>query len=346
MTLADLRAHLDLVDADLIRIIAERQRIVADIGALKRSQGRALRDFKREREVIENVRGAAERAGLDAALGESVMRALIDASLTKQEQQGLSAHAQGDGQRALVIGGNGRMGRWFAAFLEQQGYSVDIDDPSGTPDGYRAWRGAPAADHDLIVVAAPLKSSNAVLERLAGERPSGVVLEIGSIKTPLQAGVRALRDAGVDVGSVHPLFGPSANLLAGKHVIVCNLGSARATALAHSLFAPTLAQLSEIELDEHDRLMAWILALSHFSNLAFAGALASSGLSIALLERCASSTFERQCRIAADVVAESPELYFEIQSANPHNAAARDRGDTTSFINSMGASAAWFAAAR
>ncbi len=323
VTLADLRAELDTVDEQLISVIARRQALVAQIGEIKRAAGRQLRDFKREREVIEHVRDAAASQGLDPNLGESLMRALIDASLTTQEQQGLSAHAAGDGLCALVIGGNGRMGRWFSAFLEQQGYQVQVQDPSGVPPGLQAWDGDVADHHDLVVVAAPLGATNAILQRLSTQAIRGVVLEIGSIKAPLKPGIEALQASGIAVASLHPLFGPMVNLLAGKHLILCDLGSARANALARSLFAPTLATISEVALDEHDRLMAWILALSHLSNLTFAHALSSSGLDPQTLKRCASSTFERQSAIATDVVQESAQLYFEIQQLNDHNAPVR-----------------------
>lgn len=322
-TLAALRAELDTVDEQLISVIARRQSLVAEIGRTKRAAGRQLRDFKREREVIEHVRAAAQGKGLNPDLGESLMRALIDASLTTQEQQGITAHAAGDGLRALVLGGNGRMGRWFASFLDQQGFQVDVCDPSGAPDGFNRWVGPPTQVHDLIVVAAPLGESNAVMLALSEQAPRAVVLEIASIKEPLKPGIAALQAAGVAVASLHPLFGPAVNLLAGKHVILCDLGSDRANALARSLFTPTMATISEVPLDEHDQLMAWILALSHLSNLVFAQAIGQSGISAESLKRCASSTFERQTRIAADVVQESAQLYFEIQRANPHNAVAR-----------------------
>ena len=35
------------------------------------------------------------------------------------------------GQRALVIGGAGKIGGWFAQFLGSQGFRVEIADPAG-----------------------------------------------------------------------------------------------------------------------------------------------------------------------------------------------------------------------
>ena len=155
--LSELRSELDAVDADLIAAIARRQALVAEIGRWKHAQGKQLRDFQREREVIAHVRQRAEKAGLDPAIAEQVMKLLIESSLTTQEQDRVRLAGQGGGRRALVIGGNGRMGRWFVRFLAAQGFDVEVADPTGAPEGVAGrddWKDG-ALDQDLIVVAAP-----------------------------------------------------------------------------------------------------------------------------------------------------------------------------------------------
>ena len=56
---------------------------------------------------------------------------LIRSSLTTQEQASVVARGAGSGRRALVIGGGGKMGRWFADFLASQGFAVEVADPAG-----------------------------------------------------------------------------------------------------------------------------------------------------------------------------------------------------------------------
>ncbi len=46
MDITQLRGELDRIDRDLVRLAAERQRIVAEIGRSKRGTGRPLRDFR------------------------------------------------------------------------------------------------------------------------------------------------------------------------------------------------------------------------------------------------------------------------------------------------------------
>jgi len=318
--LARLRGELDALDGELVDMAARRQRIVAEIGRLKRSHRQPTRDYSREREVRELARARALHHGLDPELGERLVGAMIEASLTSQERDRLEAFGGGAGRSALVIGGAGRMGRWFTEFLATQGWAVSVADPAGAVAGlpwHADWRG-PARDADLVIVAAPLAATAAILEELAALSPAGLVVEIGSIKAPVAAALAALRDAGVAVASIHPMFGPDVRLLAGRHVILVDIGAPAALATVRALFEQTSAGLAEMSLEQHDRLVAWVLGLSHAVNIAFFTALTASGRDIAELAAFASTTFGAQLGVATRVARENPELYFEIQSTNPH----------------------------
>jgi chorismate mutase / prephenate dehydrogenase len=202
---------------------------------------------------------------------------------------------------------------------------VQIADPQAAPGpGVLAdWRSSDLT-HDFIVVATPLAQTNGILQQLATRRPSGVVFDVGSLKSPLRSGLQQLREAGVRVTSVHPMFGPDTALLSGRHVIFIDLKAGDALARARSLFAPTMAELVDMGLDEHDRLIAYVLGLSHAVNIAFFTALAESGEAAPRLVQLSSTTFDAQFDIASDVAEESPELYFEIQRLNDFGAASLD----------------------
>jgi len=319
-TLEELRARLDVLDRQLLELVAERQAIGADIAAVKRSTGQSTRDFGREREVLLKARRDAEALGVSPALAESLLRSLIRGSLTTQERSRVAAQGRGSGRSALVIGGRGKMGRWMADFLASQGFRIVIADPAGEVPGYewRAdWREG-ALEEDFVVVATPLAISAEVLAALAERRPRGVVFDLGSLKTPLRAGLDALRAAGVRVTSVHPMFGPDTELLSGRHVIFIDLGDVGALGEARGLFDSTMAELVTMGLDEHDRLIAFVLGLSHALNIAFFTALAESGEAAPRLARMSSTTFDAQLDVAARVAGENPDLYYEIQSLNAY----------------------------
>jgi chorismate mutase/prephenate dehydrogenase len=321
-TLDELRQRLNEIDAGLIDLIAERQEKSREIARVKRATGHATRDYAREREVILGAREAARQRGVSPQVAETLMRMLIRSSLATQEQASVAAHGAGSGQRALVIGGAGKMGRWFADFLLSQGFEVSVSDPSGAPPGTRDagdFRESPL-DHDFIVVATPLGLTDGVLRDLAMRRPAGVILDLGSLKSPLRGGLMALKSHGCKVTSVHPMFGPDTELLSGRHVIFVDVGSAEALQRARELFAPTMVEQVVMSLDEHDRLIAYVLGLSHALNIAFFTALAESGEAAPRLARLSSTTFDAQLDVASKVAQESPDLYFEIQALNDYGA--------------------------
>ena len=315
MNLDELRTAITELDGELIELVARRQALSEQVAAVKRATGRPTRDFGREREVILRARTAAQGRGVSPALAESILRQLIHSSLATQEQAGVAAQAHGSGKRALVIGGRGKMGRWFADFLASQGFRVGIADPAGTLPGFEYvadWQND-RLDHDLIVLATPLGATAELLMSLARRAPRGLIFDLGSLKTPLRAGLAALVAAGCRVTSLHPMFGPDTELLSGRHVIFIDLGNSDALSEAQALFAPTMAERVVMDLDEHDRLIAYVLGLSHALNIAFFTALAESGEAAPRLARLSSTTFDAQLEVASRVAAESPELYFEIQ---------------------------------
>jgi len=324
MTLDELRTQLNDLDRRLLELIGERQRASREVARVKRATGYPTRDYARERDVIVGARARAAGLGVPADVAEGVMRLLIRSSLATQEQASVSALGAGSGQRALVIGGAGKIGGWFVNFLASQGYQVEIADPSAGAGAVGVatisdWRSS-ALDQELIVVATPLGATDAILQELAVRRPVGVVFDVGSLKSPLRAGLAALRVAGVRVTSVHPMFGPSTELLSGRHVIFIDLGAGDALERARALFTPTMVEQVVMDLEDHDRLIAYVLGLSHALNIAFFTALAQSGEAAPRLVQMSSTTFDAQFDIASEVAQESPELYFEIQRLNDYGA--------------------------
>jgi chorismate mutase/prephenate dehydrogenase len=324
MTLEELRKRLSEVDRELIGLVAARQTIVAEIGAHKIQNSVPTRDYEREREVLKGAHDQARALGLEPGIAEEIMGILIRASLMHQEQTRVAAQTSGAGKRVLIIGGAGKMGAWFAQFLSSQGFAVEVSDPSDAASPFPRvadWTES-ALDHDLIVVATPMKVAGNVLLALAGRKPKGLVVDIGSLKSPLRDGLKRLVEAGCKVTSIHPMFGPDTRLLSGRHVVFCEVGVPQATREARALFASTMAEQLEMSLDDHDRLMAYVLGLSHALNLAFFTALAESGELVPRLQKMSSTTFDAQLKVATLVARDNPHLYFEIQALNDYGAAS------------------------
>lgn len=320
--LLELRERLDEIDTGIVDLIAERQAVVATIGEHKLKVGSPLRHYEREREVIDRGVARAESHGLSGAVAREILQTLIHHSLGKQETHKLVQSDHGQGRRALVIGGLGRMGVWMSRYLDMVGYRVDVADTSPGESPFTQvdnWQ-AVVNDYDLIVVAVPLRPSNDILLQLAEIKPECLVFDIGSLKSPMREGLDAMRDAGCRVCSVHPMFGPDEIGLSGRHILFVDMGNKDALKEARALFSHTAADCVELSLEEHDEVMAWVLGLSHLVNIAFAGTLAESGEAVPLLKQISSSTFSAQLAVATQVVSENPHLYYEIQQGNINTA--------------------------
>lgn len=324
MALDDLRLRLNEIDGELLELIAERQRVVADISADKLARGAGTRDYAREKRVLDLAQERAVGLGLDPTLARDIMGMLIRISLSSQEQARVAAQGAGDGRSALVIGGAGNMGQWFADFLASQGFGVAIADPTPGSRGYTQldrWQDSDL-DHDLVIVSVPLGLTAQVLSELAERRPRGLVMDVGSLKSPLREALSELVAAGVEVCSIHPMFGPDTQLLSGRHMIFVDVGVAGAVERAQSLFSATMAEQIVMGLDEHDRLIAYVLGLSHALNIAFFTALAESGELVPRLAELSSTTFDAQLKVASLVARENPQMYFEIQALNEYGGRA------------------------
>jgi chorismate mutase/prephenate dehydrogenase len=317
MSLTTFRADLSAVDKQIIELIAERQRIVAEIGRSKHSDGTATRDYAREKDVLDMGRSQAGKLGIDPDLAENVLRQLIMSSLASQERERVIAEGKGDGRRVLVIGGAGNMGGWFVDFFASQGFATTVADPVVTdgPGLFRNWTDA-GIDYDVIVVAAPLAVAGQILGQLAVLKPEGLVFDIGSLKSPLVDGLRELKAAGCNVTSLHPMYGPDSRLLSGRHLIFCDVGCEAATRMAKDLFSATMVDQLDMGLEDHDRLIAYVLGLSHALNIAFFTALAESGEAAPKLAKMSSTTFDSQLLVSEAVAQDNPRMYFEIQHLN------------------------------
>ena len=313
--LSELRDQIGQLDRDIVELAARRVALAREAGDLKREMRRSIVDYAQERVVLNRARDAGTSAGLEPAVAEALVATLIRTSVSAQDRDSVRNASVGAGKRAVVVGGEGRMGRWLMRFLADQGYTVGSLDPRAAEDE-QTWARAALATADLVVSAAPPVATAEVYDSWIASPPSGVIVDIASIKTPVIESIRRLQKAGARVASIHPMFGPSVVLLRECDVVICDTGDPSSAAEVTKLFEPTTARLLHMPLEEHDRLMADVLTLAHATAIAFALALPGTASPVR------STTLAALERLSANVVRESPDVYFEIQARNPHSARA------------------------
>jgi chorismate mutase/prephenate dehydratase len=87
----DLRRSLDDIDTEIVRLIAQRFGVVAEVGRAKDRSAATIQDADRERQVLEAVEGEARQLGVSANLVRRVFQEIISHSVSRQ-----SAHLTDD----------------------------------------------------------------------------------------------------------------------------------------------------------------------------------------------------------------------------------------------------------
>lgn len=84
-TMAHIRAEIDRLDEDLVRLFAERAGYIDRAAQIKAGADLPARIDSRVEQVVQNVRRHAETYGLPPDLVEKLWRRLIDWSIAREE---------------------------------------------------------------------------------------------------------------------------------------------------------------------------------------------------------------------------------------------------------------------
>ena len=224
--------------------------------------------------------------------------------------------------RVAIIGGSGKMGRWFARLLLKEGKEVVI---TGRNEGKlleaRRELGVETATNvdavkraDVVVISVPIESVEPVIEQVSPYvRSEQVVIDITSVKVlPVEAMHRHIK-TGITLG-VHPMFGPGAKGLAGQNFALTPT-SDEERALARKVREYLEARggrVVEMTPQEHDEMMTIVLGLSHFIALVSADTLLSVDRQ-GLMRAVGGTTYRLLLTLVESVVSEDAELYASLQ---------------------------------
>jgi prephenate dehydrogenase len=229
--------------------------------------------------------------------------------------------------KVAIIGGSGKMGRWFARFLKQEGYQVVITGRneerleearrqlgvSATNDNLAAVKGARA-----VLLSVPIENFEAVVKQIGPHtEPGQFIMDVTSVKAFPVAKMHQHIKAGVVLGG-HPVFGPGAKEVAYRSFILTPTSSEE-EALAGKVkdYLETRgARATLMSPEEHDELMAVVLGLAHFIAIASADAL----LSFDRLKRLGAIggvTFRLLLTLTESVISEDPDFYASLQMHLP-----------------------------
>ncbi|MDA8162566.1 MAG: prephenate dehydrogenase/arogenate dehydrogenase family protein [Desulfobacteraceae bacterium] len=227
----------------------------------------------------------------------------------KNQTEGINAGAS---PLAGIVGGQGRMGRWFERFFKKAGLSVLIADKDTELSAEDI-----AMKCDVVVLSVPMEVFPEVVKRIGPLLPEDAFLtDLCSLKQEQVA--LMLRHSRCEVAGTHPLFGPSEESIKRRRVAICPGRGKRWLIWWEGLLKNSGALTHIVDPALHDRAMAWVQALNHFLCLSLGKALERDGIDLKEILALATPSFERQMGIVARLTHQDPGLYAYIQMANPY----------------------------
>ena len=169
----------------------------------------------------------------------------------------------------------------------------------------------------FVLVATTLDEVPLMIDSVVELNFKNVIFDVASLKSHLKDSIENAREKGVAIASIHPMFGPNARTLSDKVICLCDCGVSAANKKVEALFRDTAASIVKISLQEHDRIISYVLGLSHLINVIFIKSLMHGGYTYDELKNFGSTTFFSQIMTAESVIKENPYLYYAIQRLNP-----------------------------
>ncbi len=82
-----IRLNIDMIDRDLVRLLASRHELAMEIGRMKADSGSPVRAPLRERELLDIIRAEAETSGLDPDQMEILFNLILEQSRAAQRRE-------------------------------------------------------------------------------------------------------------------------------------------------------------------------------------------------------------------------------------------------------------------
>ena len=300
-------------------LLASRLEIAKQIGQQKALANLPVKNFQVEQQVIQRARTHAIQQHLNPDTVQQIFNLVIRDSVNSQLD--ITYSAKSSEQHCLVVGGAGKMGNWLAHYFLSIGKKVSIVDPNANTSNLHVVEKLDALppslnSYDIIVVATPLHTIRGVLQAVIEKQPRGLVFDVASLKTPVADLIQAASKDGLNIGSIHPMFGPNTISLTDHTLLICKTHPITDNQIL-DLFKDTAVQIQFPSFDQHDELMSISLGLSHFVNLLIGSTLLHGSHTFEEILPFASTTFLKQMQTTSEVFSEDAMLYYSIQYLNP-----------------------------
>ncbi|MGO2011110.1 bifunctional chorismate mutase/prephenate dehydrogenase [Pseudoalteromonas sp.] len=308
--LSVLRRGIDECDAELVALLAKRNAITGQIGAIKQQIVAPLHAPDREADLLSARRQEAINQGVNPELVEDILRRMMREAY--QNQQSKLACKAPKLSPVVIVGGQGAMGQLFANQFRRSGYEVKVLDKDQQHQAADILKGA-----KLVMISVPINALESVAKALPSLDDDCLLVDITSVK---QAPLNVLKEvhSGAVVG-LHPMFGPDISHWVKQTVVVCEGRKPEAAQGLLEQLQVWGCQLVELGAKKHDEAMQIIQVMRHLTTFVYGQFLAKQGHTLEELRSCSSPIYQLELMMVGRLFAQSPELYSDIMLAQFDN---------------------------
>lgn len=311
MPLSKLRDQIDAVDQQIIDLLAERLRLVGEVGEVKTKHGLPIYVPEREAAMLAKRRSEAETKGVPANLIEDILRRIMRESYASENETGFKT-VNTSMKRIVIIGGNGLLGKRFVEMFQLSGYEVDILGRDNWDQAESICRKA-----GLVIVGSPIDVTVDVIKQLNFLPDDCILADITSIKDAPLTEMLSVHSGPV-VG-LHPMFGPDITSFAKQVIVYCDGRGAGEYQWLIEQMKIWGAHLYSVDAVTHDESMSLIQALRHFTSFVYGVHLQEVDADLEQLLELSSPIYRLELAMVGRLFAQEPALYADIIMSQKNN---------------------------
>jgi len=228
--------------------------------------------------------------------------------------------------KVAIIGGTGKMGRWFTKFFLDEGMQVIVSGRSKKKllkiqeelgveiaDNVKAVKSA-----DRVLISVPIENFEEVVREIHSHiRPDQVVMDICSVKGFPVKVMHEYIKTGTTLGT-HPMFGPHAEDIQNQNFILTPTNN-KERKFANDFkrwLEEKQVNVSIMSPRKHDELMSAVLGLPHFIGIVVCDTLINC-VDLVETKRVAGTSYKLLLTLAETVASQDPEFCASLQMNLP-----------------------------
>jgi prephenate dehydrogenase len=309
------RDSIEKITVEILDLLSKRLELGRDIAILKNNLNMPLVDPSQERKLYKTIQDESDSLNLNKDFSKKILKLIIEETISR-EQDHLKKFSTPKKQKIGIIGASGNMGKWFTKFFSEHGYSVGLYSrkfkakKSQKSKIFKSIRNC-VLHSDIILISVPIEKTNKIIaDVIKHSDDTKTIIEISSMKKQIVSNMKKLHTTS-SLMSIHPLFGPGANVFKSQKFILVPVKSTTSEKKSFSKIFPN-SKLIVCNATQHDKSMAYVISLVYFLNLSFIMSLEN----IPNLKDISGTSFTIQYLLASGIFHDTPEVISSLQISN------------------------------